>query len=89
MKSKTPWIGVIVVFIVFSVIALQSGCSTTVEETSDTEQVQTQGKRNPNPLLCAILFLKLDCGAKNKATPHAVPEKEPISETITLETIEG
>jgi hypothetical protein len=67
---------------------LQSGC-TTVQDTVDTEQVQTQDKKKPNPLLCAILLLKLDCGAKNKATPHAVPEKEPISETITLETIEG
>ena len=78
----------ILFFLLVIILMLQSGC-TTVQDTGDTEQVQTQDKKKPNPLLCAILLLKLDCGAKNKATPHAVPEKEPISETITLETIEG
>ena len=78
----------ILFFVLVVILMLQSGC-TTVQDTGDTEQVQTQDKKKPNPLLCAILLLKLDCGAKNKATPHAVPEKEPISETITLETIEG
>lgn len=78
----------ILFFVLVVILMLQSGC-TTVQDTVDTEQVQTQDKKKPNPLLCAILLLKLDCGVKNKATPHAVPEKEPISETITLETIEG
>ena len=87
MKNKFS--GYWLLFFVFVIIlTLQAGC-TSVQETVDTEQVQTQDKRKPNPLLCAMLLLKLDCGAKNKATPHAVPEKEPITETITLETIEG
>jgi hypothetical protein len=87
MKNKFSGYWVLL-FVFVIILILQAGC-TTVQDTVDTEQVQTQDKRKPNPLLCAILLLKLDCGAKNKATPHAVPEKEPITETITLETIEG
>ena len=92
MKSKTPWMGVLVVFIVFSVVALQS-CTTTpppiVEQQSNTEQTKKQSKRSTNPILCVILFLSLDCYDKEQdkakvyeAETHPVPVEDPVLELL-------
>ena len=89
MKSKTPWAGVIIVFLLFVAIALQS-CTTSpvVEQSTNTEQTEKQSKRSTNPILCAILFLSVDCSVKEKDNVklepevHAVPEEDPILELL-------
>ena len=79
------------------ILVCQAGCSsTTVEPKEEVETVKEKSTKRSNPVLCALLFLKLDCTPpkQNKvkvqeAEPHAVPEEEPITETITVETKEG
>ena len=90
MKSKTPWAGVIIVFLLFVAISLQS-CTTSpvVEKQSNTEQTKKQSKRSTNPILCAILFLRLDCSVKEQdkakvyeAETHPVPVEDPVLELL-------
>jgi len=90
MKSKTPWAGVIIVFLLFVAIALQS-CTTSpvVEQSTNTEQTEKQSKRSTNPILCAILFLSVDCSVKEKdnakvyeAETHPVPVEDPVLELL-------
>ena len=77
-------------------MCIRDRCSSTTVEQKQEETVKEKSTAKSNPILCALLFLKLDCTPpkQNKvkvqeAEPHAVPEEEPITETITVETKEG
>ena len=89
MNYRKHWV---IFFVLVIVLILQSGCTTTetveVTEEQPVEEVQKTTKRMTNPILCAILFLSVDCSVKEKDNAtlepevHAVPEEDPILELL-------
>ena len=86
------WKHWVIFFVLVVVLILQTGCTTTktveVAEEQPTEQTEKQTKKMTNPILCAILFLTVDCSVKEKDNAklepevHAVPEEDPILELL-------
>ena len=86
------WKHWVIFFVLVIVLVLQSGCTTTetveVTEEQPVEEVKKTTKRMTNPVLCAILFLSVDCSVKEKDNVklepevHAVPEEDPILELL-------
>ena len=86
------WKHWVIFFVLVIVLILQNGCTTTetveVTEEQPTEQTEKQTKKMTNPILCAILFLSVDCSVKEKDNVklepevHAVPEEDPILELL-------
>ena len=86
------WKHWVIFFVLVIVLMLQTSCTTTetveVVEEQPVEEVQKTTKRMTNPILCAILFLSVDCSVKEKDNAklepevHAVPEEDPILELL-------
>ena len=86
------WKHWVIFFVLVIVLILQTSCTTTktveVAEEQPTEQTEKQTKKMTNPILCAILFLSVDCNVKEKEDAtlepevHAVPEEDPILELL-------
>ena len=86
------WKHWVIFFVLVIVLVLQTSCTTTktveVTEEQPVEQTEKSTKKMTNPILCAILFLSVDCSVKEKDNAtlepevHAVPEKDPILELL-------
>ena len=89
MKQWKHWV---IFFVLVIVLVLQSGCTTTetveVTEEQPVKQTEKSTKKKTNPVLCAILFLSVDCSVKEKDNVklepevHAVPEEDPVLELL-------
>ena len=89
MKQWKHWV---IFFVLLIVLILQNGCTTTenveVTEEQPVKQTEKSTKKKTNPVLCAILFLSVDCSVKEKDNAklepevHAVPEEDPILELL-------
>ena len=86
------WKHWVIFFVLLIVLILQNGCTTTetveVTEEQPVKQTEKSTKKMTNPILCAILFLSVDCSVKEKDNAklepevHAVPEEDPILELL-------
>ena len=86
------WKHWVIFFVLLIVLILQNGCTTTenveVTEEQPVKQTEKSTKKMTNPVLCAILFLSVDCSVKEKDNVklepevHAVPEEDPILELL-------
>ena len=86
------WKHWVIFFVLVIVLILQTGCTTTetveVAEEQPVKQTEKSTKKMTNPVLCAILFLSVDCSVKEKDNAklepevHAVPEEDPILELL-------